>query len=331
MSNTKNVTRFYTPIIQEKTTILAQWKEKLEIESKKAWEQFMSQFPYEKFQVIVENLAVLDCIASLAECSKKPGYVKPQIGESNELIITEGRNPIVEQLRADTYIPNDTNLNKQHRCMIITGPNTGGKSSYLRQVALLSIMAQIGSFVPCTEMKFTPFDAIFTRMGAYDNLISGESTFFVELSQTSQILKDVTNKSLVILDELGRGTSETDGESIACSVLKALLSINCFVLFVTHYTSLTTLEQDFKDIISNFHMSYIETKDDGIGNDSIVFLYKLALGPAKQSFGLNCAKLAGIPKEVVEEASTKVMIEQYGTHLHYTKIREFYEICNKLQ
>jgi DNA mismatch repair protein MSH3 len=200
--------------------------------------------------------------------------------------VVGGRHPIIEQL-SSVYVPNDIHFTDLQRSMILTGPNMGGKSSYIRQIALISIMAQIGSYVPATTATLGILDAVYTRMGASDNMMRGESTFMVELHETSDIMKQATPKSLVILDELGRGTSTHDGQAIAYAVLRHFVQeIKSITLFVTHYPSLGKLATAFPEQIRNCYMSYIEEED---GNDedisNIVFLYKLVDGIAMNSYG----------------------------------------------
>eukprot|EP01119_Soliformovum_irregulare_P002658 TRINITY_DN1290_c0_g2_i1.p1 TRINITY_DN1290_c0_g2~~TRINITY_DN1290_c0_g2_i1.p1 ORF type:complete len:972 (-),score=331.02 TRINITY_DN1290_c0_g2_i1:43-2811(-) len=314
ISQTKAVDRFHTDEIIQMTKLLQQAREQLEIECAKAWSQFLSEFAenYTEFRNVVQQMSILDCLFSLAVLAKSNNYVKPVIVKDGprQLKIVDGRNPIVEQLRSDSYVPNDTNMTEDgERCMIITGPNMGGKSSYMRQVAQIVIMAQIGSFVPASECRLSPVDAIYTRMGAHDNIQSGQSTFFVEMQQTAQMLSLATPKSLLIMDELGRGTSTVDGCSIAYSTLNFILSkIKCFTLFVTHYWQLTSLTSEHPIIVDNYHMAYLSNDDmSDMGEQSekhrITFLYKMEKGPSERSYGLNVALMAGIPQHVVDKAS----------------------------
>jgi len=207
---------------------------------------------------------------------------------------------------AENYVPNSTSMGDDgEKCMIITGPNMGGKSSFIRQIALIIVMAQIGSFVPATAVTMSPFDAVFTRMGAQDNIEKGQSTFFVELQEASAILKQATPRSLVILDELGRGTSTHDGVAIAYATLQYLVErLGCFSLFVTHYPLLAELEHSYPESVANYHMAFLEEKDeeDERAPPRVTFLYKVTKGAAKNSYGLNVARIAGIPNSVLIEA-----------------------------
>jgi len=216
--------------------------------------------------------------------------------------IKEGRHPIVEALITEPFVTNSISMKDEAiKVMILTGPNMGGKTSYARQVALTIIMAQIGSFVPCTSALIFPVDAVFTRMGAHDNVLKGQSTFYVELQETSHILHNATPNSLVILDELGRGTSTHDGVAIAYATLWHLVAqIKCYTLFITHYPILATIEQSFPNIVTNCHMAYMEDEDS---SERITFLYKLTAGLEKRSYGLNVARLANFPRDLLQRAT----------------------------
>ncbi len=246
-------------------------------------------------------LSYVDVMCSFSEISIKNNYVKPTITEDDTLIIKDGRHPVVEaMLKDDIFIPNDTVLDcNQNQISIITGPNMAGKSTYMRQVAIITIMAQIGCFVPAKEATISIADAIFTRVGASDDLSSGRSTFMVEMSEVSEILKNATSKSLVILDEIGRGTSTFDGMSIAKAVVEYIYDKNnnlgCKTLFATHYHELTDMENKYPGIV-NYN---IAVKKRG---DEITFLRKIVKGGADDSFGIQVAKLAGLPDNVIERA-----------------------------
>lgn len=213
---------------------------------------------------------------------------------------------MVEQLLLDTYVPNNTDLSTDGtRALLVTGPNMGGKSSYVRHVALLAVMGQIGSYVPAASARLGILDAVFTRMGAGDNIMAGESTFMVELSETADVLKQATPRSLVIIDELGRGTSTHDGVAIAQAVLDHVVrDIRCLTLFITHYQQLATVARGFADdrALRNVHMRFTER---GEGGRDITFLYEVGEGIAHRSYGLNVARLANVPAPVLELAETK--------------------------
>ncbi|MFQ6724500.1 MAG: DNA mismatch repair protein MutS [Clostridia bacterium] len=243
-------------------------------------------------------IASIDCFNSLAKVAVDNGYCKPQIGLNNQLYIKNGRHPVIELLQKKRgFIENDTSLDDgDNRTMILTGPNMAGKSTYMRQVALITLMAHIGSFVPATEASICVVDRIFTRIGASDDLAVGQSTFMVEMIEVSNILTFATNKSLIILDEVGRGTSTHDGMSIASSVVEYLSkTLNCKTLFATHYHELMHLEGKLKGV-KNYCISIREI------NGELVFLRKIMRGSATKSYGIEVASLAGIPKPVIKRA-----------------------------
>ena len=247
---------------------------------------------------IAESLALLDCLVSLATVAKERKYVRPTIVDANApLTIVDGRHPVVEVISKERFVPNDTLLdNEENRCAIITGPNMAGKSTYMRQVALISIMAHVGAFVPAKSAQIPLIDRIFTRVGASDNLIFDQSTFMVEMTEVATILLNATKNSLLVLDEVGRGTSTYDGLSIAWAVIEYLVSsVGAKTLFSTHYHELTELETKL-DGVKNYKITVKEL------NGIIVFLRKIARGGANRSFGIEVASLAGVPKEVTTRA-----------------------------
>ncbi|KAI9772313.1 MAG: Mismatch repair protein msh3 [Geoglossum simile] len=307
ISGTKRVSRFHAPEVLKMIRERDQHKEALAAECDKAFLQLQADIAskYQTLRDTVQNLGLLDCLLSLAEVANQPGYVKPEYTDETCISVKQGRHPMVEQLLVDSYVPNDIDLRTDgHRAMLITGPNMGGKSSYVRQVALIAIMGQIGSYVPAESAKLGMLDAVFTRMGAFDNMMAGESTFKVELSETSDILKQATSRSLVILDELGRGTSTHDGVSIAQAVLDYMLrDLRSLTLFVTHYQTLSTMAKGFKHgELVNSHMRFEEKGENG---EEITFLYEVTEGVAHRSYGLNVASLANIPKSVIDIAAIK--------------------------
>ena len=249
-------------------------------------------------QKISSALATLDCLVSFATIAKERRYVRPTIKESGApLLITDGRHPVVEAITKDRFVPNDTILdNGDNRCAVITGPNMAGKSTYMRQVALITLMAHIGSFVPAKSAEIPVTDRIFTRVGASDNLIFDQSTFMVEMMEVATILQRATKDSLLVLDEVGRGTSTYDGLSIAWAVIEFLASqVRAKTLFSTHYHELTELEDSLEGV-KNYKVTVKEL------NGVIVFLRKIARGGAHRSFGIEVASLAGVPKEVTARA-----------------------------
>lgn len=241
-------------------------------------------------------LAHLDALHGFAKVAYNNGYVRPELTDTHDIIIQQGRHPIIEQNNQTTFIPNDTQLTDAQSFWIVTGPNMGGKSTYLRQVALLCIMAQCGSFIPVKSASLPLLDRIFTRIGAGDNLAAGKSTFLVEMEETASICTQATQKSLVILDEVGRGTSTFDGLAIAQAVIEYLYTtVQARCLFATHYHELTQLHSHYVGIMP-FYMASKKT------NNGIMFLYKIIQGVADGSFGVEVAKLAQLPKQVIDRA-----------------------------
>jgi len=254
-----------------------------------------------RIQQTASFLSELDCICSMAEVSQKYNYVRPEVNNTDRLIIENGRHPVVEALNSELkFVPNDTLLdNEENRLLIITGPNMAGKSTYMRQVALITLMAQIGCFVPAAKAEIGVVDRIFTRVGASDDLASGQSTFMVEMSELANIINNATSRSLVILDEIGRGTSTFDGLSIAWSVVEFIADkekLGAKTLFATHYHELTELEDKLEGVKN--YCVLVEEK----GKD-IVFLRKISRGGASGSYGIHVARLAGIPEPVLERSS----------------------------
>lgn len=251
-------------------------------------------------------LAVLDVLASLAEVAVNNNYVCPQINTNGIIDIKDGRHPVVETLlNGAPFVPNDTVLDKsENRCAIITGPNMAGKSTYMRQIALIVLLAQIGSFVPAQSANISIVDAIFTRVGASDDLATGQSTFMVEMNEVATILKNATENSLIILDEIGRGTSTFDGMSIARAVLEFVCkkkTLGAKSLFATHYHELTAME-GMLDGVKNYSIAVKKRGDD------ITFLRRIVKGGADESFGIEVARLAGVPDSVVKRA--KVILKE---------------------
>jgi DNA mismatch repair protein MutS len=252
-----------------------------------------------RLQRIASDIAALDVHLALGELASRRNYFRPEVNAGDIIRIKNGRHPVIEVANAEPFIPNDAFLDREDdQILIITGPNMGGKSTYLRQVALICILAQLGSFVPAQESLIGAVDRIFTRIGAMDFLSVGQSTFMVEMLETANILNNATPKSLVLLDEIGRGTSTFDGLSIAWAVAESLHEkeeIRAKTLFATHYHELTELALTFKRI-KNYHVAVKEWKEE------VVFLRKIVAGPSDQSYGIHVAKLAGIPQDVVGRA-----------------------------
>jgi DNA mismatch repair protein MSH3 len=306
ISATKSTLRFHTPEVKRMLQERDQYKESLAAACDTAFMCLLEAISakYQQLRDCVASLATLDALLSLATLANQPGYVKPTFTNDIELNIIGGRHPMVEQILLDSYVPNDLHLShRSTRALLITGPNMGGKSSYVRSAALIAIMGQIGSYVPATEARLGMLDAVFTRMGAFDNMLKGESTFMVELNETSDILKSATPRSLIILDELGRGTSTFDGVAIAEAVLDYVTrDLQSLTLFITHYQHLARLQNRFENKeLKNVHMRF-EERD---GGKEVVFLYEAAEGTSHRSYGLNVARLARVPENVIAVAEVK--------------------------
>ena len=239
-------------------------------------------------------------LCSLAKSASSYNLTKPSFCDEPLIKITAGRHLVVEQNLDSEFIRNDTELHENQSMLLITGPNMGGKSTYMRQIASICVLAHIGSYVPAEAALIGSIDKIFTRIGASDDLAGGQSTFMVEMTETAYILKNATEKSLVLLDEIGRGTSTLDGLSLAWAVATAMVSkIGALTLFATHYFELTSLPEDHPHS-KNVHLSAKEH------DDKIAFMYRLKEGPASQSYGVQVAKLAGVPSYVVNSAREKL-------------------------
>ena len=297
-----NAERYMTPELKEiEQKIIGAQEQSVRLELQifsEIRDQIAGQIP--RIQQTAEALKKLDVYQSLSRVASENAYVRPEMVTDGTLTITEGRHPVVEQsLRDNSFVPNDTLLDEdENRMMIITGPNMAGKSTYMRQVALICLMAQIGSFVPAREAKLPVCDRIFTRVGASDDLASGQSTFMVEMSETAYILRNATKDSLIILDEIGRGTSTFDGLSIAWAVVEYICDkekIGAKTLFATHYHELSELEGHL-DGIKNYCISVKEHGED------VIFMRKIMRGGADKSFGVHVARLAGIPHPVIVRA-----------------------------
>ncbi len=264
-------------------------------------------------QVSAHALAELDVLVNLAERAETLDYVAPSFSDEAGIVIEQGRHPVVEASTEQHFCPNDLHFSKQARLLLITGPNMGGKSTYMRQAALIVLLAHIGSFVPAKKVVIGPVDQIFTRIGASDDLASGRSTFMVEMSEAANILNNATQHSLVLMDEIGRGTSTFDGLSLAWACAEKLVrDIGAYSLFATHYFELTQIPVTY-DKAENVHLDAIEH------GDKIVFLHQLKPGPANQSYGLQVAQLAGVPQDVIKAAKVKLTeleaTRQYSTDL----------------
>ncbi len=251
-------------------------------------------------EAAAQALAELDVLSNLAERAYTLDYVVPEFTQKREILITAGRHPVVEVAMKENFCPNDVHITDTQRLCLITGPNMGGKSTYMRQLALIVILAHMGSFVPAQKAVIGPVDQIFTRIGASDDLASGRSTFMVEMSEAANMMNNATPHSLVLMDEIGRGTSTFDGLSLAWACAEKLVrDIGAYTLFATHYFELTALADHYDEAV-NVHLDVIEH------GDKIIFLHQLKPGAASQSYGLHVAKLAGMPDDVIQTAKTKL-------------------------
>jgi len=304
----KNNERYIIPELKEhEDKVLGSQSKALALEKQLYEQLFEFIAPHiEQLQTMAAALADLDVLNNLAERAQALNYAKPDLYDNDDISIKQGRHPVVEQVMKDPFIANPVELNQQRKMLIITGPNMGGKSTYMRQTALIVLMAHIGSYVPADSAKIGNIDRIFTRIGASDDLASGRSTFMVEMTETATILNNATAQSLVLMDEIGRGTSTYDGLSLAYATADYLASkIAAKTLFATHYFELTELAEQQTGLV-NVHLDAIEH------NDTIAFMHTVLDGAASKSFGLQVAALAGVPKTVIKQAKQKLkMLENH--------------------
>ncbi len=297
----KNTERYITPELKAFEDKVLSARERALALEKTLYEQLLQDLSasIEPLQQIAQNTAQLDVLVALAEQARTHNWTKPELVEDHSIQILQGRHPVIEN-RIERFIPNDCNLSGNRKFLLITGPNMGGKSTYMRQTALIVLLAYIGSFVPADRAVIGPIDRIFTRIGAADDLAGGRSTFMVEMTEAAAILNGATAQSLVLMDEIGRGTSTFDGLALAWGIARHLIENNqSFTLFATHYFELTQLPESFPTA-ENVHLSAVEHKD------SIVFLHAVEPGPASQSYGLQVAKLAGVPLPVIRIAKRRL-------------------------
>ena len=250
----------------------------------------------EDIQQLAEVISTIDVLRSFAEVAVNNNYVKPNLTDERKIEIIDGRHPVLEKVSKDPYVPNDLLMDEDKFLHLITGPNMGGKSTYMRQIALAIIMVQIGSFVPAKSIICPVFDQIFTRIGASDDLVSGQSTFMVEMLEANNAIRNSTENSLIVFDEIGRGTSTFDGMALAQAIIEYICSNKkVMTLFSTHYHELTALEGKLKGV-ENYHVKVYEE------NDKVTFLYKVSKGQANKSYGINVARLAKLPDELLDRA-----------------------------
>lgn len=298
----KNAERYITPELKKfEDKVLSSKDRALHLE-KQLYEELLLQLQkhVHNLQETANAIATIDVLSTLSERATTFNWNKPTLVENNIIEINESRHPVIEVCQKEPFVPNSLKLDNKTKMLIITGPNMGGKSTYMRQTALLLILTYIGSYVPAKSATIGPLDKIFTRIGASDDLSSGKSTFMVEMTETANILHNATSNSFVLLDEVGRGTSTFDGLSLAWALAMHLANNNkCNTLFATHYFELATLPKIFSQI-KNVHLDAMEH------NDKLIFLHKVQSGPANKSYGLQVARLAGVPNEVIEQAKIKL-------------------------
>jgi len=297
----KNAERYITPELKTFEDKALSAQDRALSREKLLYDELLQQLQTDvvALKTVATDIAELDLIGSFAQTALERQWCRPEFSPIPEIDIREGRHPVVEQaLRKNgtTFVDNDTRLHPDRQCLLITGPNMGGKSTYMRQTALIVLLARIGSYVPATSARIGRINALFTRIGASDDLASGRSTFMVEMTETAAILNQADERSLVLMDEIGRGTSTFDGLALASAVLKQMLRQNkSLTLFATHYFELTRLSEKFKQL-ENVHLDAVEH------HDRIVFMHRVQAGPANQSYGIEVASLAGIPSAVVRDA-----------------------------
>jgi DNA mismatch repair protein MutS len=298
----KNAERFITPELKTFEDKALSSKSRALAREKQLYDDLIALLvdDIESLKALAEGLATLDVLANFAERGIALGLTTPLLSDQNELIIDQGRHPVVESLMSSPFVPNSIRFDADHRQFIVTGPNMGGKSTFMRQTAIIAVLGRTGCPVPADQAVIGDIDRIFTRIGSSDDLASGRSTFMVEMSETALILNNATAKSLVLLDEIGRGTSTFDGLSLAwatgCYISERLQAMT---LFATHYFEMTALPERF-ETARNLHLTAREF------DDRIIFLYAVQEGPANQSYGIQVAKLAGLPSEVISAAQDKL-------------------------
>ncbi len=306
----KNAERFITPELKEFEDKALSAKSRALTREKALYEALLETLHGKLFELQSSAAAVseLDVLTTLTERADSLGFCRPKLSLQVGIDINKGRHPVVEQVLDGAFVPNDVNFSDDRRMLIITGPNMGGKSTYMRQTALITLLAHIGSFIPAERATIGLVDRIFTRIGSSDDLAGGRSTFMVEMTETANILNNASDKSLVLMDEIGRGTSTFDGLSLAwaCAVHLAE-KVRAFSLFATHYFEVTSLADDISSV-SNVHLAATEH------NDNIVFLHNIEEGAASQSYGIQVAKLAGIPDQVLIQAREQLRMLENGEH-----------------
>ncbi len=299
----KTTERFITDELKQYEDKVLSAKERALALEKSIYEELLQQLQsfLQPLKTCASAIAELDSICCLTERAQTLDYCCPELSDRSGIVIKQGRHAVVERVCDQHFVPNDTLLSDSKRMSIITGPNMGGKSTYMRQTALIVLLAHIGSYVPATSAVIGPIDRIYTRIGASDDLASGRSTFMVEMTEAANILNNATKDSLVLMDEIGRGTSTFDGLSLAWACAYHLSTVNkSYTLFATHYFEITALPDEIRGI-NNIHIDAIEH------GEKIIFLHSVKPGPANQSYGLQVAQLAGVPVNVIKLAKNKLV------------------------
>lgn len=298
----KNAERFITPELKAFEDKALSAKSRALSREKHLYDQLIAALAADlaSLQRMAQALAELDVLVCLTQCADRFNWSAPELTDQAELVITEGRHPVVEALSETPFVPNDVQLNEHSTLQIITGPNMGGKSTFMRQAAIIALLGHVGSFVPAKAARIGSIDRIFTRMGSSDDVAGGRSTFMVEMTETANILHNASANSLVIMDEVGRGTSTFDGLSLAWAAAASLVEkTGALTLFATHYFEMTALPEHY-GLASNHHLDATEH------DDKLVFLHRIQPGPASQSFGIQVARLAGVPTDVIDAARAKL-------------------------
>ncbi len=304
---TTNAERFITPELKEKEKFILSADDKmmaLEYELFNQLREYIKTLT-KQIQSVADIISFIDVMVSLAEVSTNNHYVRPTFNDSMDILVTNGRHPVMEMInRFDNYVPNDVKISDHQHFVLISGPNMGGKSTFMKQVALASIMAQMGCFVAADQANLPIFDGIFTRIGASDDLISGQSTFMVEMNEVNYALQHSSEKSLILFDEVGRGTATFDGMALAQAIIEYICEEkHCVTLFSTHYHELTALSSSIEGLI-NLHAAVVEE------NDKVTFLYKMVGGATNKSYGINVARLAQLPESLLSRAKDILMMKE---------------------
>lgn len=336
-----NSERFITPLLKEKEDMILNAEDKIKNLEYQLFNEIKDKVKeyIPDLQEVSKLIAFYDVMQSFSTVSEEYGFIRANINNNHNVRIINGRHPVVEKVIKDTYVSNDIIMDAETNILMITGPNMSGKSTYMRELAIIVIMNQMGCFVPATEADLPIFDKIFTRIGASDDLVGGESTFMVEMKESANALRNATKDSLILFDELGRGTSTYDGMSLAGSIIMYITkNLKCKTMFSTHYHELTKMSE-YSEGIKNVHVSIDESED------TVVFLHKVMEGAVDRSYGINVAKLANLPKEVIEEANKllnmyesesgdKKHVKQFELDLkeeERDKLREFLKGINPLE